>query len=78
MLIEDYWNVIWGENFQKTTTCVVTLTLKKVDTMTKDAYTAPEMTSLGSFEAITQGGSSSGVLDSQFPIGTPNTPPVFS
>ena len=46
--------------------------------MTKDAYKAPEMISLGSFEEITKGGSSSGVLDSQFPVGTPDTPPVFS
>jgi len=40
--------------------------------MTKEAYNAPEMVALGSFETITQGGSSTGTLDSQFPVGSVN------
>jgi len=46
--------------------------------MTKEAYNAPEMVALGSFETITQGGSSTGTLDSQFPVGTPSQANVFS
>lgn len=50
----------------------------KGSVMIKEAYTAPELVALGSFETITQGGSSTGALDSQFPVGTPSTTNVFS
>lgn len=46
--------------------------------MTKRTYERPAMEQLGSFETLTQGGSQSGTLDSQYPIGTPSSVGVFS
>lgn len=46
--------------------------------MSKNNYVAPEMEVLGSFESLTQGGSQTGDLDAQFPVGTPNVTGVFS
>ncbi|AKH42781.1 hypothetical protein FHS61_000554 [Altererythrobacter atlanticus] len=46
--------------------------------MTKIRYERPTMEQLGSFETLTQGGSQSGSLDSQYPIGTPSEVGVFS
>jgi len=46
--------------------------------MTKIRYQRPTMEVMGSFESLTKGGSQSGNLDSQYPIGTPSTVGVFS
>lgn len=47
-------------------------------TTVKTPYEAPAMTSLGSFETLTQGGSSGSQLDATFPVGTPFTNLTFS
>lgn len=46
--------------------------------MTKRAYERPSLDRIGSFEKLTRGGSQSGVLDKQFPPGTPSSVGVFS
>ncbi len=47
-------------------------------TTAKTAYEAPAMTSLGSFETLTQGASSGSQLDATFPTGTPFGELTFS
>ncbi len=47
-------------------------------TNAKTVYEAPAMTSLGSFETLTQGGSNGNVLDAAFPTGTPFSDLTFS
>nr|WP_315051108.1 lasso RiPP family leader peptide-containing protein [uncultured Brevundimonas sp.] len=44
----------------------------------KTVYEAPAMTSLGSFETLTQGGASGTRLDATFPTGTPFSDLTFS
>ena len=44
----------------------------------KTVYEAPAMTSLGSFETLTQGASSGSQLDATFPTGTPFGELTFS
>jgi hypothetical protein len=44
----------------------------------KQAYRAPEVKKYGDFRAITQGNSSGGVLDRDFPVGTPKGDITFS
>ena len=46
--------------------------------MIKRTYERPAMERLGSFEALTQGGSQVGNLDGQFPVGTPSSVGLFS
>ena len=41
-------------------------------------YDRPTLEFVGSFESITLGGSQSGTLDSQYPVGTPSAVGVFS
>ena len=47
-------------------------------TMTKVAYTKPELEEIGSFEEITQGASTGSALDAVFPAGTPAGRLTFS
>ncbi|MDX2336170.1 MULTISPECIES: lasso RiPP family leader peptide-containing protein [Brevundimonas] len=47
-------------------------------TTVKTPYEAPEMTSLGSFETLTQGASRGSQLDATFPTGTPFGELTFS
>lgn len=47
-------------------------------TTEKTVYEAPAMTSLGSFETLTQGASSGSALDATFPTGTPFGDLTFS
>lgn len=47
-------------------------------TNAKTVYEAPAMTSLGSFETLTQGASSGSQLDATFPTGTPFGDLTFS
>lgn len=46
--------------------------------MNTRTYERPALEFVGSFEAITLGGSQSGLLDAQFPPGTPSSTGVFS
>jgi hypothetical protein len=46
--------------------------------MEKEVYEAPELTDIGSFEALTQGGAASGVTDAVYPVGTPSSQLLFS
>ncbi|WP_240484590.1 lasso RiPP family leader peptide-containing protein [Brevundimonas nasdae] len=47
-------------------------------TNAKTVYEAPAMTSLGSFETLTQGASRGSALDATFPTGTPFGDLTFS
>lgn len=44
----------------------------------KEEYEAPKLLAHGSIETITQGGSAPGVLDADFPAGTPFPDLTFS
>jgi hypothetical protein len=44
----------------------------------KSVYEAPAMTSLGSFETLTQGAATGSQLDASFPTGTPFGDLTFS
>jgi hypothetical protein len=44
----------------------------------KEEYESPSLKAHGSIEAITQGGSAPGVLDANFPVGTPFADLTFS
>ncbi len=46
--------------------------------MDKEQYEVPELNEMGSFEALTQGGSASGVTDAVYPVGTPSSALLFS
>ncbi len=46
--------------------------------MTKQAYEAPQLIELGAFEELTQGSSTGGFLDADFPAGTPVPDLTFS
>lgn len=46
--------------------------------MTKLVYDAPEVTEIGSFEVLTQGGSGSNFIDATFTAGTPVSSLTFS
>ena len=46
--------------------------------MQKQTYQRPALEKIGSFEKLTKGGSLSGQLDSQYPVGTPSEVGVFS
>ena len=47
-------------------------------TTEKTVYETPAMTSLGSFETLTQGGTGRTQLDANFPVGTPFGDLTFS
>ncbi|CAN5380970.1 hypothetical protein BH10PSE12_BH10PSE12_34760 [soil metagenome] len=46
--------------------------------MTKLVYDAPEVTEIGSFEVVTQGGSGTHTIDATFVSGTPISVLTFS
>ncbi|WP_303764274.1 lasso RiPP family leader peptide-containing protein [Sphingobium yanoikuyae] len=46
--------------------------------MEKEDYESPELIELGSFEALTQGGAATGLLDAVYPVGTPSSHLLFS
>lgn len=50
----------------------------KENAMKTRKYERPALEFVGSFESITLGGSQTGTLDSQFPVGTPSSVGVFS